>query len=271
MKKPTATGGIRDRITPLADLPETGIKILLYGRSKTGKTTIAASSPKPILLLSFETGSAGGSKSLNKEGIDFIQVRTKADLTELINDVVPDYPTVIVDTVSQMESMLLAEILGLEKLPEQKSWGMATREQYGECGLQTKTFCRFLLDLPNNTWFLGQERASEPKEDSELVRPSVCVDLQPKTAGWLNAAVDYIGNTFIRRQVEQITNTVGGKKMVSERFTGGIEYCLRVGPDPTYVTGFRKPKNIILPDVLVDPDYKSIKDLIEGKPVGKKN
>lgn len=259
--KPIASGSsVKSRIVSLMDLPPTGIKCLLYGKSKTGKTTLAASSKKKTLILSFETGKAGGSKSLAREKhLSFLQVLSTAELREIIDDgTVEGYESCIVDTVSQLESLILAEILGLDKLPEQKSWGLATREQYSECGLKTKTFLRCLLDMANDTWFLGQERASEPREDSELILPSVGVDLQPKTAGWLNAACDMIGHTFIRKQSIKTKRIVGNKEVITESATGKMEYCLLIGPDPVYVSGFRKPKGIEIPDVLINPTYADL-------------
>lgn len=262
--KAKKTGSIRDRIGALEDLPETGIKLLIYGRSKTGKTTLAASAPTKMLWVSSETGEVGGIKSLGKmKGIDFIQLQNPEEMKDIIA-LAMEYKTVVVDTVTQLESMILASILGIEKLPEQKSWGMAQREHYGQCGLQTKTYLRSLLDLPNNTILLGQERQSDPREDSELITPTVGVALQPATAGWLNAAMDYIGSTFIRKEMKQVKRTVGKNEIISQEATGRMEYCLRVGPDPVYVTGFRKPKSVVLPDVLVDPTYADLRKLITG-------
>lgn len=47
---PSLTGGIQDRIIPVADVP-VEINALFYGRSGTGKTTIIGSAPKPLLIL----------------------------------------------------------------------------------------------------------------------------------------------------------------------------------------------------------------------------
>ena len=69
-----------------------------------------------------------------------------------------DVKTVGLDGASFLADMYLAQILGLQKLPEQKSWGMAAREQYGQQGLQMKTMLRELLDLPQHVVIIAHER-----------------------------------------------------------------------------------------------------------------
>lgn len=270
VKKPVSrTGSVSSRIVSVGDLPDAGVKMLIYGRSKTGKTSFACSAPKKLLIISAEIGEAGGTKSVhNAKGVDYVQLQSPEEMRELVHDACPLYQTVVLDTATSFEALVMAHILGIERIPEQKSWGMASREDYGKCGLQVKTYLRELLDLPNNTIVLAQERnfGDDKNTDSDLnILPTIGAGLQPATAGWLNCAVDYIGGTFIRREMKSYVNKVAGKEIVTEKPTGRMEYCLRVGPDPVYTTGFRRPKEFVLPDVIVDPTFTMLQKLISGE------
>ena len=271
VKKPVRQmgGSVSSRIVSVGDLPDTGVKMLIYGRSKTGKTSFACSAPKKLLIISAEVGEAGGTKSVhNMKGVDYVQLQNPEEMRELVHDACLQYETVVVDTATSFESLVMAHILGIERIPEQKSWGMASREDYGKCGLQVKTYLRELLDLPNNTIVLAQERnfGDDKNTESDLnILPTIGAGLQPATAGWLNCAVDYIGGTYIRRQMVEQVNKVAGKEVRTSRATGRMEYCLRVGPDPIFTTGFRRPKEFALADVIVDPTFDMLKKLISGK------
>jgi hypothetical protein len=83
--------------------------------------------------------------------------------------------------------------------------------------------------------------------------------------GWLNPACDYICQTFIRQVSEQVTIKLGNKEVKKSRKGAGVEYCLRTAPDPVFITKFRIPKGVDLPDVIVDPDFDKINQLITGQ------
>ena len=59
---------------------------------------------------------------------------------------------------------------------------------------------------------------------------------------------------------------MAGKEIKRQVKTGKVEYCLRTAPSPTYTTKFRVPKENCdgIPDVIVDPDYDKIMELLKG-------
>jgi hypothetical protein len=186
-------------------------------------------------------------------------------LPALIEEIkVSDYRTIAVDTASALSDLYLAQILGLAKLPEQKSWGMADRQQYAQQGLQLKTFLRMLLDLQQNIVITAHERNFNDEGGSDLIFPTVGSALSPSVAGWLNGAVDYVCQTFIREGFTTQTMTVGKEKIETQTKTGKAEYCLRIGPHPVYQTGFRLPPGYELPDVIVNPTFDKINKIIQG-------
>jgi len=101
----------------------------------------------------------------------------------------------------------------------------------------------------------------------ELMTPTVGAALTPSVTGWLNGACDFICQTYIREEKVVSKLKVPGKGEVEQvKKTGKAEYCLRIGPHPIYLTGFRVRRKIgELPECIVDPDYDKIKRIIEGR------
>lgn len=246
------------------------VKANLYGRSGSGKTTLWATFPKPILALICSGGATPGElKSIdspaNRKNIKAEIVEDSADVASLL-ETAKDYRTVVLDHASGLQDMYLKEILGLSELPAQKGWGLASREQYGQCSLQTKETLRTLLSLDNHLVIVAQEREFNTDGDEELLMPYVGSALMPSVINWLGPAVDYMAQTFIRAKTKVVEIKVGKSVQHKQQRTGGVEYCLRVGPHDVFMTKFRTPGRS-LPDVIVNPTYEKIVKLIEGTSV----
>lgn len=263
--------GVVGRIKPIS-FEDMGIQINIYGRSGTGKTTLWSTFPKPILVAicsgSQRSGELRSIAVEDRKQINSVTLKNSEEFGELVKYQTEstEYKTVVLDHVSGLQDLVLSELLGIDELPEQKSWGLASREQYGQCALQIKTYLRTLLDLTCNVVIVGQQRDFGTGDDSdEITMPYVASAVTPSVVGWLNPACDYICQTFIREQTVSKQVKISGKpKMVTER-TGRMEYCLRTGPHATYTTKFRVPKGSPLPEVIVDPDYNKIMQVIQGK------
>lgn len=130
-----------------------------------------------------------------------------------------------------------------------------------------KSWILHLRDLPMNVVFIAQDRVFNSGDDDDSstdLAPEVGPGLSPSIAKTLNAAVHIVANTFIRnREIKvKVKNPQKGKPPY--KYVEKIEFCLRVGPNPTYVTKVRKAKDILLPEVIVDPSYAKIMSLISG-------
>ena len=274
--KKRAGDGVLDRISSYEADPNEGIKILLYGRSKTGKTTLWSDFPGKILVVVFSGGNKLGElRSVPKDRlkkIECVNIQESSEMKTIIDFQRENnaYQTLVVDHVSGMQDKVLSEILGLTELPAQMGWGVASQQQYGQCSLQCKEILRALLGLSCNVVLIAQEK--DPKEttdDSELLIPTVGAAVMPSLAGWIYPAVDYICQTFKRQKTETKTTNLAmaGKTVVKtkEVKVEGCDYCLRTGPHEVYTTGFRVPKGSPLPDVIVDPTFAKLKEVIDGK------
>jgi hypothetical protein len=268
--RPGATG-VLSRIRPIG-FDDEGIKLLLYGRSGTGKTTLWATFPGPILAVVC----SGGTKPGELRSVDTPEYRGKIDQVTLrdsgeMKDVLAflkkgsKYRTAVVDHASGLQDLTLKEVLGWDELPAQKSFGMATMQQYGESTLRTKEILREMLNLSINVVIVAQERRFDDDAPAELIRPTVGAGLSPSLANWLNPACDYVVQTFIRRKtVKKVTPKIGGGQSVSTEPGEGVEYCMRTEPHEVYITKFRVPKGHSLPDVIVDPTYDKLMAVIRG-------
>lgn len=270
------------------DVTSDWINLSLYGQPKTGKTRLLATFPKPVIIL----GAEDGTKSVrDTPNVHFVRLLTDlaeppedgkylrfSELEAFLQEAqslldAAGNGTVGLDNASALNDLLLANILGLERLPEQKSWGMATRDQYGQASLQIRTIIRRVLEMRCHSVIIAHEKTFRAGDegaaaaDTELVQPMVGSMLSDKVCGWLNGAVDYVCQTFKRlEEVSErrlIPGTKDQYKTVSRR-TGRVEYCLRVGPHPTYTTGFRHPPGTELPDVIVNPTFDKIYAIATG-------
>ncbi len=255
-----------DRIMSVQKVDSGGIKLSLYGKPKTGKTRLISTFPKPVLII----GSEDGTRSIrNVPDVDFLPLMNSGEVRVIIDRLKAgtagkDYRSVGLDTASRLNDMILAEILGIEELPAQKGWGMASRDQYGQCSLQLKTILRELLSLPQNVVITAHERNfnDEGGGGSDMLTPTVGSALSASVCNWLNGAVEYVCQTFIRNKTEEVELSEG---ITTSMATGKGEYCLRTGPHAAYMTGFRVPVGVELPELIVNPTYQKIIDLVNGK------
>lgn len=272
----TAKGGVIsviDRIAPMSFDDDEGIKILLYGRSGSGKTTLWGTFPGPILSIIRSGGKKPGElRSLdtpaNRKKIQQVVLGESKEVMDLVKyqEEEQKFKTLVLDHSTGLQDLVLAEILGLDPddMPVQKSWGLATQQQYGQCTAQCKEYLRALLGLSCNVVIIAQEREfNTDNEAAEFLAPTVGAALSPSLTGWLNTAVDYICQTYIRQKTEIVTTKINGKEHQTLKKTKGVDYCLRVGPDAVYTTKFRQPKGYELPEAIIDPDYKKLMEQIK--------
>jgi hypothetical protein len=241
----------------------------LYGKSGTGKTTLAATWPKPILYLNIADNGTDSIRDLGDD-VDVKDIETSDDMRDVILWIHAQlkkdklrYRTVVLDTATQMQNIIMNEVAKEKarkgkKIPKGKRPG-----DWGEIAGSMKSLIMDIRNLPMESVFIAQERVFNMEEDdgtgNDLLAPEVGARLSPSVMADLNASVSVIGNTFIR--VRRKKKQVDGKSVWQVK----KQYCLRVGPNEIYITKIRKPKGVEAPDFLVDPDYKTIMEIVNGK------
>lgn len=266
------TGSVIDRISDVSFDDDQSMHILLYGKSGSGKTVLWSSFPGKILSIvcsgSKRSGELKSVSAVDRKKIKTVTLESTSEMQAIVDHVMEsgEYKTVVLDHASGLQDLTLKEILGLEKLPEQASWGMATQQQYGTSTSMCKEIIRALLNLPINVVIIAQEREFGGGEngESDIQTPTTGAALTPSLAGWLYPACDFVCQTFIRPKMVENKTKIGDKVITSLVRGTGVEFCLRTAPHDRFVTKFRLPRGTFLPESLVNADYNAIASLIKG-------
>lgn len=276
---------VLDRLEDM-DSSATTYKVCLYGGPKTGKTTLACDFPKPILLI----GTEDGRKSVGTiPGGRYVRLRAPDEVRILAEAVANDritlpkgpkdggfgdkpYRTVVLDTGGGLQDLVMKDILGLDELPMQKSWGMADKKTWGIIGGQTKDHLKTLLNLAElygkNVVVVAHERNFKEDEDSpgsEMLMPVVGAAMSPSVSNWISAECDYIGQCFCRPQKKEVVKTVNKQEIKKLISTGKSEFCLRLITDGVHRAGLRVPRNTPTPEIVVNPTFELLSTVIQGR------
>lgn len=252
------------RIIPIAKV-NNKIKMTVHGKSGSGKTTLACTFPGPILLA--DVNDHGTDSVSDQKHVQLLPVETWHDFEHLywyLKKHSDKYKTVIIDTVTQLQELAIKLVLAeAHKDPDQQvTWGTMTKREWGQVSTMLKTWIMNYRDLPMNVIFIAQERAfnlGDEEDDGGQITPEVGPRVMPSVGSTLNASVDIIVSTFIRERM--IETKREGKKVRKRK----VEYCVRVGPHAVYTTKFRKPKNVEMPQTIVDPTYRKLMEARDGE------
>ena len=157
----------------------TTVKMMIYGQAGMGKSTLALSAPKP-LLLDFD----GGAKRINMnhlENVDSVQVEKWDDMKELLSDVqsLAPYQSIVVDTVGKMMDYIITFKCGTRQ-PYIKDWGGINQE--------FQWFTRALSSLNKNIVFVAHRDTRKEGDDTVFV-PS----LREKSYNSIVTELDLLG------------------------------------------------------------------------------
>ncbi len=259
---------ILKKIKPVSDFdPE--FKVVLYGKAGKGKTTLACSFPKPILLLDIKERGTDSVRDI--KGLKVLRPESWEDVEMaywLLKDGDHKFKTFIWDTASNLQRLLIEKVTQEHNIDGEPGWwGTMTKRDWGRVSAPLNHAIDDWRNLPMNGVFIAHDRIfagieGDDEEDEDVIEPSVGPNLIPSVVTTLNAAVGIIGNTFIREKTRHISIGKGKKK--KKKTKKEIQYCLRIGPHAYYTTKMRNPKSIEVPQVIVDPTYQKIKDLMTG-------
>jgi hypothetical protein len=252
-KNNTDFSNIQDRIVGVSETLGS-VSMVIYGRSGTGKTTIASSFPKPILFLDIKEEGTDSIADFSDDEIKVLPVESWDDIEQIywfLESGNHNFKSVIIDTVTQMQDVCMKGQL------QEAGKDFASQQIWGNVAGLMKTWTMNFRDLPMQVAFLAQDRVHETDsdDDEEEIDPSVGPRLSPSVAATLNAAVKVIGYTYIQEVVKKSTTGISRSK----------EYRLRVGPHPYYITKIRKPKNKDCPEYIPDPTFDKIIDVMKGR------
>lgn len=245
---------IESRMIPVGDIP-VYLKIVAYGRSGSGKTTFTGTFPTPHLVL--DVREKGTTSIRKRKGTIVLPITKWEDYEEAywylsVNP--KGFKTVTIDGVTGLQDMALAYYNGGDI-------GQTSRRTYGFAASLMKTWILLYRDLEMNVIFTAQDRESSSDEIEEGgdIFPEVGPYVMPSVAKILNAAVDIIGQTYIREVEKKVK--IKGKVQTKEV----KEYCMRIGPHARYLTKFRTDTGgdgkILVPQSIVNPSFEKLLEL----------
>lgn len=252
-------GNILSKAQPVSETDDF-VTALIYGRSGTGKTTLASTFPKKLLLLDFKDKGTDSIKDV--EDIDVIMVTEWSEIEEVywaLKKASHGYETLVLDTIAGMQALAIQQV----KIDSKKKQEEAlSRQNWGEVSSMMSTWIMNFRDLELHVVFLSPDRTKNVKDEEEeqeheegQLEPEVGPAVIPSIARIVNAAVKVIGNTYIR----QTYKVVEGKRVIR---TG---YMLRVGPNPFYITKIRSPKSFSTPGSILNPSFEKIRKIMKGE------
>lgn len=141
-----------------------GIKCMIYGNAGVGKTALAASAPRPIII-----SAENGLLSLRKFNLPFIGVKNIAELREahtyLIGGNGRQFDTILLDSASEIAEVCLHEAKKANKDP---------RKAYGDAQDQMVDIFRNYRDIPNKhvVFLAKQEFTTDGQTGAKFFAPS---------------------------------------------------------------------------------------------------
>ena len=121
-----------------AEASANGVKLLVYGHAGAGKTTLAASMPRPIII-----SAEGGLLSIQHAALPYIEVSSMETLREAFDYVSgehgADFDSIVLDSISEIAEVVLIH---------EKAVNKDGRAAYGEMAVQMTSIIRAFRDLP---------------------------------------------------------------------------------------------------------------------------
>lgn len=261
MKKEKAnqkSSKLENRFKDLMDLDSPTI-ITLYGRPGTGKTTIACTAEKPMLLIDVkDKGTDSGKRpELQRGDITVFELESFDEIYEL-HDYILDHPTkwrtVVIDHFTALQ-----ELCHL-KVQEDEGKDHMSQQMFGfSSGYLREVISLYknLVDEGITPIFLAQDRMESGEgEGEDQLLPEVGPGLMPSVARTLCASSRVIGHTYQFENVE---------KLEGAKVRRNVEFRLRLGPNPYYITKVTRPFGTPCPMFLVNATYQDIMKIVKGK------
>lgn len=196
------------------------IKVLLYGLSGMGKTTMAATFPKPLFL-----DLEGGMLSTRRVGPvlryprDPSQsVKSYPEVVEFYKAVVaeknPQFETIVIDSLNELQTLLTAYVVSKFTGVKRQYNDQMTLADYGKANRDFSKVVRLFLNLPYHIVFTAMSTQRDFGEESD-------VQIAPKFVGKqvgpdVQRMMDMIGYCYAKEMPDKSTQHYVSFKMSSK-------------------------------------------------------
>lgn len=270
VKKQYAEDDPFSMLRPVAQAMDSKISLLLYGRNRIGKTTFACKFPKPLLLMSLEPTTTGGAKSVAKEpGVEWVSLKKSEDIARFAERLQKPshFKSVVLDSVSSWEKIVLQEIRGDATPLEMLRFGKVSQDEYTLRSEKMRDAIAPFLALPQHVVIIANEKDHSKQENGER-RSAVVTIMQERSffsadtggglARWLQDASDFVCQMFMDKEYKAVEVELNGIKETTLEETGRLIRRLRLKYHPNYAAGPRAPS---------DPEWrdKELPEFIDGE------
>lgn len=150
-------------------LVQSAIKVLIYGQPGIWKTTLALSSPHPILF-DFDNGIHRVNPS--HQG-DTVQIESWQNMIDVLTtEDLSNYKTIVIDTAGKMLDYLGAFLIA--KNPKLgKSNGALSLQGYGERKAEFNAFLKQVAMMGKHLVFVAHDKEETKGGDEKIIRPEI--------------------------------------------------------------------------------------------------
>lgn len=140
------------------------VKMLIYGQAGVGKSTLALSAPKPLLI-----DCDNGVHRVHYDHIgDTVQVNSYQDVLDVLKEDLSAYETIIIDTGGKLLDYMAEYIIA--KNPKMgKANGSLTLQGYGERKCEFTAFCRKINMLGKHLVFVAHRQTQQEGDNFKYV------------------------------------------------------------------------------------------------------
>lgn len=205
--------------------------MMVYGMGGVGKTTFAATFPKP-LLLDFENGA----KYFGDRGIkiDVAVFKTWPTLDEKkeIAKALEGYETIVIDPIGEAMDKLINDDKTISGAKYRQNGGDLTMAGWGEVKKQMRNFVKFLRDSGKNVVLIAH--VDEKMDGEQLVkRPLIATKLSDEIITMVDV-VGYMRTVEADGEVKRLIQVDGAdSKVISKDRTGKLGKYLK--PEYSYI------------------------------------
>jgi hypothetical protein len=191
---------VANKIAPASEL-EDPFRLLIYGRSKVGKTRLASTAPNVLMLDINEKGTKSTRRDTNPDVLPIDRWDEITDAYWYLKEGDHGYDSVALDGLTAMQTLAMNHVLGeATALDASRDPDMPSRPLWGKTSQLMKKQITNYRNLPMNVIFTALTRVNrdDEEDDDDLSTTTIGPAVSPAVSGHAQAAVDVIGYLYKR-------------------------------------------------------------------------